>query len=847
MDQRDCNEINKEYLHQEFIQYQQIGFQKAVHLFLIIAEKVKKMSKNKSIQEDYSDPERIQCSLEEYDEKRDKYDLDAIIYKLDSQIDMLSCHADNVDYIAAIASGLLCSMLDILWCGDIDLSKAHEIGNDQAESLVSWTAKLLGCRGTDDISASVRFLEEKFPVPNDGNTKDFGGGSWHHLKDFGHHPTIAGLVFSLMTQFTGLSYGVDKDGKFCAVKVPENSQEFIGKSIPEKIVNGTITWFFHLISDIAGSNSTAGKSGGTGIPGPILATAEELSVLPFFRNICISEESLSDFLKKLFNGTLLAQSNDNGKPVKGTEIKFDLRTELGTGEKLASQALPVAANECIVRSFYFIRRFGAQIRENEISALADLRLIDWDEVKPSKNPTVTRMITVASAVFMTVDVGEAVITQKYWLSVNYSGVGRFAIAVSEDVSCGLKVRDTKKIREMYERIDRNTFRKPDNDIYRRIGKDMSEISDSFGLTIEQTEILFNIEYQKTLHDIEITRGAKENSDSVMLKKKWINEWRHYMTEGFSSFVDENDAVLHWYSKARLLERISECEPTAPWYRLTLLEAMLFEPYYPLETEKDKDGKSVPSKKYNRLQNPLNGYKAKDGDQFLDTVFTGDFCELGYVRRLRKSYEKCERELNEVTKTALKSLTISAAIAVAAVATAGALAPSIAVALVGSNFAGLSGAALTSACLAYLGGGAIAAGGAGMAGGTIAIVGGGAALGIGVGGSVGAAVGAVDIADKKNTILQSAKLLVSVKEIFLNDEKDLELSNTVYEQYLDNIKEIEKGLIDLQLQADVSSGKKKKELEAQISQAEKTVDAMKIARKSMIKYQTSFQEGMDHQS
>ena len=59
------------------------------------------------------------------------------------------------------------------------------------------------------------------------------------------------------------------------------------------------------------------------------------------------------------------------------------------------------------------------------------------------------------------------------------------------------------------------------------------------------------------------------------------------------------------------------------------------------------------------------------------------------------------------------------------------APSIAVALVGSNFAGLHGAALTSACLAYLGGGAIAVGGLGMAGGTAAIVGGGAVLGLGV--------------------------------------------------------------------------------------------------------------------
>ncbi len=48
------------------------------------------------------------------------------------------------------------------------------------------------------------------------------------------------------------------------------------------------------------------------------------------------------------------------------------------------------------------------------------------------------------------------------------------------------------------------------------------------------------------------------------------------------------------------------------------------------------------------------------------------------------------------------------------------------------------------------------------------------------------------------ILQSAKLLVSVKEIFLNDEYDVEYSNTVYEKYLENIKEIEHGLVELRL-------------------------------------------------
>ena len=93
----------------------------------------------------------------------------------------------------------------------------------------------------------------------------------------------------------------------------------------------------------------------------------------------------------------------------------------------------------------------------------------------------------------------------------------------------------------------------------------------------------------------------------------------------------------------------------------------------------------------------------------------------------------------------------------------------------------------------------------------AIVGGGAVLGLGVGAGVGGAVGAAGIIGKKDTILQSAKLMVSVREIFLNDEHDMEYSNTVYEQYVQNITDIEKGLVELRLKADVADKDEKKQL------------------------------------
>ncbi len=200
-------------------------------------------------------------------------------------------------------------------------------------------------------------------------------------------------------------------------------------------------------------------------------------------------------------------------------------------------------------------------------------------------------------------------------------------------------------------------------------------------------------------------------------------------------------------------------------------------------------------------------------------------------------------MKEVLKGLLIGGAVTASVAIITIATAGAFAGPIAVALVGSNFAGLSGAALTSACLAYLGGGAIAAGGAGMLGGTAAIVGGGAILGLGVGLSVGGAIGVDGLVDKQNAILQSAKLLVSVREIFLNDEHDTEYSNTVYEQYVQSIKDIENGLTELRLKADIADGKEKKELKRQIKNAEESVEAMKIARKNLLKFKSSFEDGL----
>lgn len=175
--------------------------------------------------------DKLQVELQQYpmNISDSDFDYDKLVYDIENEIDMLSSQADKYDYLLSIGSGVLSSMLDILWVGEFNLERGRNIARDEVDRFVIKTAKVLGCK-SDDLQTSVRFLENKFPIPSDGNTPELGGGLQHHLRDFAHHPTIVGLMFSLLTQFTNKSYGTDTSGNFKIVNVPEKV-----KLISEKI------------------------------------------------------------------------------------------------------------------------------------------------------------------------------------------------------------------------------------------------------------------------------------------------------------------------------------------------------------------------------------------------------------------------------------------------------------------------------------------------------------------------------------------------------------------------------------------------------------------------------------
>lgn len=541
----------------------------------------------------------------------------------------------------------------------------------ETNAFVLKVAKAVGYKG-NDLAGAIKTLEELFPIAADKLTPEFGGGLQHHLRDFSHHPTLAGLVFSILTQFTGMGYGTDTDGIFQCYKVPDT--DLIGANFEEKIFRGIVMWAFHLISDMAGSSSNPGK--GTGIPGMLLSLMKELSVLPFFKNISVDykddEISFSKLISKMFNGTYFVDKDS------GERVRFDLRTEIGLVQQLTKQAIPVIINECIVRGFYMIRRLCLEISAKDIQHFRDWERIDFQNIAPWNNRTIARMLTISSGTFMAIVTGSAAVraavknkgfqnnfAQDFLLFINYVGVGRFVFAC---------VADAKYVAEDFKKAYKEFKYSRDYACPRSVpGLEYLSLSEN------QMRILYSLKRAKTQYDIESTKAESVATQ----KQEWLDEWGGVVLEG----LDIGKEALFFVDESTLCEMIDVEIGKADnlsWLYLIAMELYLFTPYYALDSEEDKE--------YKKLKYKCNYEK----DRFCEIQKTLDYDSL---EALMKLYDKNLGVLDNKTQ---KTITGVAVAAVATIATGGlawAFAPQIAVALAGGSFIGLHGAALTSASLA----------------------------------------------------------------------------------------------------------------------------------------------------
>ena len=338
----------------------------------------------------------------------------------------LKPECDKTDYILAVCSGAICGIIDIFLVGKPGESPLGDITDKWFSNRTKDFAKLCGWGGGDDKSA-IRFLENKFKVPYDqrgagdkGNIVSGMNPSNHHFKSLAHNPSLLGLFFSILDQFTNSSHfvGVGRSGSggltLIHIEQADDTFELRGNNLIAKFFCAFVNWFGHLMSDASGTSG--GTTRGKGIPSPLWSWCNDIIVLKSKLGISSSkfDESFYKTAQLLFNHS------------------YDLRFQ-------TAQAIPVLLNELLVRLMYMIRRLVAYLHETNESSRSFKNM--WDKCKPYSNPTVKRMLTVAHGTFCLMDVADAAVRAysaslvgiEFLFRLNLPGIGRFAVCLFGEV------------------------------------------------------------------------------------------------------------------------------------------------------------------------------------------------------------------------------------------------------------------------------------------------------------------------------------------------------------------------------------------------------------------------------
>ncbi|WP_026518627.1 hypothetical protein [Butyrivibrio sp. MC2021] len=698
---------------------------------------------------------------------------------IDAEFDDSISEKDHSYYIAAVASGLLTGAFSQLKLAESSLEKINKWKNSDWEKYIIIAAQIAGYKKSD-LKGAVSFLKDRFvPYVNDSLNKEVKEGLDEWLRFLSNHPSLAGLVFSVFTQYSGERY---KFGEKQLVKEPVPEYYAIGRNAVEKLAYGFLYWVFNVAVDVAVSNRTLLED--IKMPKEVMTLLKELYKFPIFRNIPSSyndsEKLFSEWITKTFE-------NSRYKDDEGEEKEFDLHEEI---ESLSVEAFnksaPVLINECIVRCFYFLKKFTVEIKNKEIRTFADLDKVDIGAVLPFNNRLISRMVLISSGCFVGVNVTGATIkavlnrdkkggefAKTLLAEVDIVGVGRFIFACvadskywSDDIKVILQRRDKKK--------------KGKDISFEDCMADEQTSSDAFAaLTMDaiQTRILYSLETVAILKDIEHTVNIKDKDK----KKTWLESWQSMLLKGMG-ITEEGYFVTNEELIYGEINKVTQTEEYLKWFYLIASELIVFKPYFPLHSKEDAEYKKLKRDKYNYID-----------DQFARKQTIINQTEIDAIR---DAYKKYKGLVSGNTQNTIIAAGVAAVTAVASGGLAFVFAPGIATLIAGEAVVGLHGAALTSASLALVGGGSLAAGGLGMAGGTAIITGGGALLG--VAGSGSASMAAILSQTNSDILIRLAtKMLVFSKCVLKDRFNDIEALDKLSKAVDVTINKVEKNLEELE--------------------------------------------------
>lgn len=678
--------------------------------------------------------------------------------------------SDRIYYSIAAASGILTGALCMLHLSEEQLKAVDKFKEKDWKPVIVSVANLVGYKKSDYKGAS------KYLVTHAVRTLEKNEKAKETLTVLAEHPSIAGLIFSVLTQFTGKAITLSENGVIKKSKLPDYYA--VGDTNAEKIVFAFLYWLFVLGVDEATSKRRVLDE--IGISKDLLKKIKEFASFPFFKNIPTdyteAEEFFSQWLNKTIKGAeLYAENEDEDKK------QNPLFALMGVALNLAEDSFPILINECIVRSLYILVRLCYEVRERKITSFDKLAEIPVVSILPSEGRVLSGMCLIASASFAGANIAGATLkaikekkvngrkfSSAFLAELNIAGIGRFLFACAADSKYwGDEIRIL---------LQRNAKKKVDADTEYYEGEDNA--FEPLFLDAIQARILYCLESVSVQYDIAHTEKV-ENAEKKAL---WLKTWKDVLLAGIGVspelagkyFVEDEDLLYNG------IYQLAQDKSNWRWFYLLTQELALFQPYTALGSLEDKAFKKL------KLESDYVR------DQFVrrQTIVSQD-----EVDRIIKTYSKYSGYVSGRTRNTIVSIGATTVVAVATGGLALTFAPGIAAAIAGEAVVGLHGAALSSASLAFVGGGSLAAGGLGVAGGTAIITGGGALLGLAGTGSVTAATALLQT-PSEYWVRQSAKLLTYSNCVLCENLHDTHSAEGILQQIDAALLKTEKELTEI---------------------------------------------------
>ena len=311
----------------------------------------------------------------------------------------------------------------------------------------------------------------------------------------------------------------------------------------------------------------------------------------------------------------------------------------------------------------------------------------------------------------------------------------------------------------------------------------------FGLTAEQSEVLFALQRKLTSNDV-LVEGQKKpiiGSNKKGQKQLWLDTWDRSIEDYLKTYgCKSSQTKLSYYDLSAKIKQLDQNAQNKVWKYMVFLECVLYSPYHPLSDNKE-------------AYKPFKGLSIdkKSRKETLEKIADILQIDKKYIKIFEDAHSSAVKKLSGYWTKVAMCAGIGMIVILIAIFTRQYKI------LVYFAKDGLSGAAAISSGLAALGGGAVAVGGFGTIGGMAVLVGGGSLLGASAGTAVGfsiASLGSIAV------LSEAAKLQVVLKEIVLAIQKD----TMYFQQILLNInKEISQLKAEIiKLKTDAANNKKK---------------------------------------